>query len=91
MPSIGISAIVLKAVTSLARVMFGWRPGKPACARQHIQVVDFVGLGPGLLPDPRSHPNKPFLPSSKMGSVWRENSHMIFSAQKIKKRAYRCI
>ena len=88
MPCIAISAIVLKAVTSLARVMFGWRPGKPACARQ---VVDFVRLGPGLLPDPRSHPNKPFLPSSKMGSVWRENSHMIFSVQKIKKRAYRCI
>ena len=30
--------------------MFGWRPGKPAWARHHIQAVDFVGLGLGSLP-----------------------------------------
>jgi len=34
---------------------------KLACARQCIQAVDFVSLGPGSLPGPGSHPNKPSL------------------------------
>jgi len=34
---------------------------KLACARQCIQAVDFVSLGPGSLLGPGSHPNKPSL------------------------------